>query len=73
MLKTFILDTFAGENAIKPMDFYLFEFFVFALKDSHSKLHLSNDFDEKRNGFSMGGWGSFEASNLVINWHHEGI
>jgi len=33
MLKTFILDTFAGENAIKPMDFQVCAFLVLVLEN----------------------------------------
>ena len=39
---------------------------VFVHKDFHLKLHIFNDFDEKRHDFSVGGWGSFEASNLYF-------
>ena len=42
MLKTFVLDTFAGENTIKPMDFHVFAFLVLVLendKDSNTR-HL---------------------------------
>ena len=39
-------------------------FFVFSHKDSHQKLHLFNDFDENRNGFSVGEGG--DRSKQVI-------
>ena len=44
MISTFILDTFAGENAIKHMAVHhLFVFFVFWHKDSHKTCHLTKD------------------------------
>ena len=35
MLKTFILDTFAGENAIKPMYFHVFAFLILVLENDN--------------------------------------